>query len=143
MKIIPRQGTAHTVSVLSEGADMLRYGLAVLAATVATPSAGQTNCRWVGQTWFCNGQQPQTQLDPSILLRAGGLNNPGRLAQERQEQLRTQQMANNARQAENHARNQRLVGQMISNGKCDVAVKYALQEGELDLAQQAKSMCGQ
>ncbi|HWU02431.1 MAG TPA: hypothetical protein VN222_06820 [Novosphingobium sp.] len=123
---------------------------ALASALLAVPSAyaQATNCKWIGQIWTCNQGQPQTQLDPNIILQAGNINDPAWLARQREAQLdaqRAQQQMQQQAQARAYAeQSQRLrqyVGRRLASGDCQGAQSAALQAGDIELAKQVQGYC--
>ena len=115
-------------------------------AMLAEPATAQTlNCTTFGNSTTCRQQQ---QVDTSIPLRAGQRNwSLGEILQRSEAEPQTQDTAppQESGDSEMYARMSRqvhaAVGKYLKQGKCTEAMNFALEWGEVELANQAKDFC--
>lgn len=128
-------------------ASAIMMGLPAIAEAQAT-----SQCQTFGSTVNCQYQPAPTR--PSLNWGAAGqqpdigrsaLEGYERGQQQRamREQMRAQAEAQQAasQEAEINAERRRWVGRTIAEGKCSEAVGYALDNGMMELAQQAQQIC--
>ena len=106
-----------------------------LAIAVAIQSQQVQRCGWEGNQWVCRTQQsaPSVAYDPIGSAQAG------------REQMEAIQNGLDQRREreriETADRFRRTVGQLLSQGRCDEAVRMALDSGDISLAREAREFC--
>lgn len=118
--------------------------LVMIVALVATPATAQTtNCRWMGNIWTCNTQQPPAPsrgIDWRVLQDA---HRQGQEDRARQDALQQQHFQQQQEQFDRTARDilRRAVANDLANGNCASAQNRALTAGDIEMAGQVRQFC--